>query len=127
VVAKSPYKNLFVTFVTNRERAFKEIGRLNSNNMIHIDENATVVDVRTPVEFAKEHFPGAVNIPLDKVPLRIDEFKQMSKPIIAYCRSGNRSRMAVSLLNQFGIKEAINGGGLMDMIVASKYLQEQAK
>ena len=73
-------------------------------------------DVRTPAEFANEHLPGAVNIPLDKVLSRLDEFKQMSKPIVVYCRSGNRSQMAVSLLNRYGIEEAINGGSILDMM-----------
>ena len=46
------------------------------------------------------HFPDAINIPLDQVAQRINEFKEMQKPIIAYCRSGNRSGVAVSILKQ---------------------------
>ena len=57
--------------------------------------NATIVDVRTSEEFAGEHFTNAINIPLDQVQQRINDFKEMSKPIIAYCRSGNRSGIAV--------------------------------
>jgi len=37
-------------------------------------ENATIVDVRTPEEFAGEHFPNAINISLDQVAQRINEF-----------------------------------------------------
>jgi phage shock protein E len=76
--------------------------------------NSTIVDVRTPEEYSGEHFPDAINIPLDQVNQRISEFKEMSKPIIAYCRSGNRSGMAVAILKQNGINDAINGGGLDD-------------
>jgi len=39
----------------------------------------------------------------------------MPKPIVAYCRTGNRSGMAVTILIQNGIAEAINGGGLDDL------------
>ena len=78
-------------------------------------KNAAIVDVRTPEEFAGEHFPNAINIPLDQVAQRINEFKEMPKPIVAYCRSGNRSGMAVSILKQNGINDAINGGGLDDL------------
>jgi phage shock protein E len=78
-------------------------------------ENASIVDVRTPEEFAQEHFPGAINIPLDQVPNRIDEFKAMKTPIIAYCRSGNRSGQAITILKQAGIVDITNGGGLEDM------------
>ncbi len=77
--------------------------------------NATIVDVRTPEEYAGEHYPGAINIPYDQVAQRIDEFKEMPKPIIAYCRSGNRSGIAVSILKQNGITAAVNGGGLEDL------------
>ena len=78
-------------------------------------KNAAIVDVRTPEEYKGEHFPNAINIPLDQVAQRINEFKEMPKPIVAYCRSGNRSGIAVTILKQNGIAEAINGGGLDDL------------
>lgn len=77
--------------------------------------SATIVDIRTAEEFATEHYPTAINIPLDEVAQRVNEFKEMTQPIVAYCRSGNRSAMAVSVLKQFGITGAINGGGLADL------------
>ena len=77
--------------------------------------NSTIVDIRTPEEYAMEHYPNAINIPLDQVAQKINEFKEMKKPIIAYCRSGNRSGIAVSILKQNGIADAINGGGLEDL------------
>lgn len=80
----------------------------------------TVVDVRSPQEFAGEHFPNAINIPLDEVPKKVNEFKELLKPIIAYCRSGNRSGMAVSMLKQAGITDVINGGGLDDLLQQTK-------
>ncbi|MER3463935.1 MAG: rhodanese-like domain-containing protein, partial [Chitinophagaceae bacterium] len=73
---------------------------------------ATIVDVRTPEEYAGEHYPNAIDIPYDQVAQRIDEYKEMPKPIIAYCRSGNRSGIAVSILKQAGITEVQSGGGL---------------
>jgi phage shock protein E len=80
----------------------------------------TVVDVRSPQEFAGQHFPQAINIPLEQVPQKVDEFKGMPRPIIAYCRSGNRSGMAVSMLKQAGITDVINGGGLEDLLQKAK-------
>jgi phage shock protein E len=79
--------------------------------------STTVVDVRETGEFAGGHFEGAINIPLGIVPLRLDEFKAMNGPIVVYCRSGNRSGMAMSLLRQAGISEVYNGGGLNDMLI----------
>ncbi|HEY0676652.1 MAG TPA: rhodanese-like domain-containing protein [Chitinophagaceae bacterium] len=74
--------------------------------------NPTIVDVRTPEEFADGPITGAINIPLDQVEKRLNEFREMPKPIIAYCRSGNRSGIAVSILKQHGIQDAINGGSI---------------
>lgn len=78
-------------------------------------DEVSIVDVRTTEEYAVEHFRNAINIPLDQVAQRIEEFRKMRMPIIAYCRSGNRSGIAVSILKQNGITDAVNGGGLDDL------------
>jgi rhodanese-related sulfurtransferase len=49
---------------------------------------ATLVDVRTPGEVAMEPVPGAINIPLDEVPTRWEEFQAMPRPLVVFCRSG---------------------------------------
>ncbi len=84
--------------------------------MNKIPENASIVDVRQPEEFAEGHYPGAVNIPLGEIAQRMDEFKNMQTPIIAYCKSGGRSGMAASMLQQAGISEVHNAGGLSDIL-----------
>jgi len=81
-----------------------------------IANSATIVDVRTPGEFAGRNVPGAINIPLDQIAQRVNELKELPKPIIAYCRSGHRSGMAVAILKQHGVAGAINGGGIDDML-----------
>ncbi len=77
----------------------------------------TVVDVREIGEFAGGHFESAINIPLGIVPIKLDEFKAMPGPIVVYCRSGNRSGMAMNFLKQAGLSEVYNGGGLNDMLI----------
>jgi phage shock protein E len=87
-------------------------------NIINAIKNktATVIDVRSPMEFESEHFPGAQNIPLEEVTFKLSEISAMPKPIVVYCRSGNRSGMAKTLLNQHGLADIYNGGGLYDML-----------
>ena len=80
------------------------------------NKTATIIDVRSPMEFESEHFPGAQNIQLEEVNLKITEIGAMPKPIVVYCRSGNRSGMAKTMLNQQGINEVYNGGGVYDML-----------
>lgn len=84
--------------------------------MHNIPERATIVDVRTPKEFRQGAYPGAINIPVEEIQSRIQEFNKMQLPIVLYCRSGNRSGIAVSILKQGGINDVYNGGGLEDML-----------
>jgi len=80
-------------------------------NEIINNPNTSIVDVRTPGEFAGGHVEGSVNIPLDRVPHTVDDFKSMSKPIVLCCASGGRSGQATLFLKQQGIDEVYNGGG----------------
>jgi phage shock protein E len=74
-----------------------------------IEDGAFLVDVRTPGEFAEGHVKGSVNIPLDSIQSQLSLFKD-KKNIVVFCRSGSRSGMAKSILEQNGIKNVVNGG-----------------
>ncbi|WP_434059798.1 rhodanese-like domain-containing protein [Myroides odoratimimus] len=74
-----------------------------------IKEGAFLVDVRTPSEFASGSVKEAVNIPLDKVSGQLSKFKG-KKHIVVFCRSGNRSGQAKSILEKNGFNNVVNGG-----------------
>lgn len=74
-----------------------------------IKEGAFLVDVRSAGEFASGSVKGAVNIPLDKIGSQLPKFKG-KKNIVVFCRSGNRSGQAKSILEQKGFQNVINGG-----------------
>ncbi|MFZ5629604.1 MAG: rhodanese-like domain-containing protein [Spirochaetota bacterium] len=80
-----------------------------------LDGKATVVDVRTPGEFASGHHPRAVNIPVDQVQSRIAEFGDKAKPVVVYCASGVRSGRAKQILQSAGYKDVTNAGGFRDL------------
>ena len=80
-----------------------------------IKAGAKVVDVRTAEEFNDEHFPDAVNIPVDQVMSRLAEFGDKTKPVVVYCASGSRSAFAARLLKNAGYTDVVNAGGLYDM------------
>lgn len=71
-----------------------------------------LVDVRTPEEFATGYIDGAVNIPLDSISSRLDEFPT-DIPVIVYCRSGNRSAEASQILANAGY-DVYDMGGIID-------------
>ena len=74
-----------------------------------IAEGALLVDVRSAGEFASGSAKGAVNIPLDRINSQLAKFKG-KKNIVVFCRSGNRSAQAKSILEQNGFQNVVNGG-----------------
>ena len=85
------------------------------NQLIQLikEKKATIIDVRSQLEFDQEHFPGALHIPLEKVQDEAINIGQMPKPIVVYCRSGNRSGQACMMMEPYGFKNVVNVVGGM--------------
>ena len=72
-----------------------------------------LLDVRTPQEFAEGYIEGAELIPVDSLSSRLDEVPK-DKPVVVYCRSGNRSRTAAQILTDAGYTNVYDLGGIID-------------
>lgn len=83
------------------------------------DSNNTIIDVRGSFEFEYGNAEGTTNIPLDEIPDRLEELKQMGGTILLCCASGNRSGYAEAYLKNQGIENVLNIGSWMDV----QYLQ----
>lgn len=84
----------------------------------------TLIDVRTPDEFALGALKGAINIPLDDMRERMKEISQ-DKPVYLYCGVGLRGYLASNILLQNGFKEVKNLiGGLKLYKAATASLPE---
>ncbi len=84
--------------------------------------NVVFLDVRTPAEFngdAEVKFgaiKNAINIPVQELPLRINELeKYKDKEIIVYCSHSHRSPRASYMLTQNGFKNVTNMLGGMSV------------
>lgn len=78
-------------------------------------ENAQLLDVRTPEEYASEHIGNAVNVNWNGTDFveKATTFDK-SKPIFVYCKVGGRSAQAANKLAELGFKEVYNlDGGIM--------------
>jgi len=78
-------------------------------------EDVLVLDVRSEEEFSGEpgHIRGALNIPIEQLPRRIDELSDyIERSIVIVCRTDRRSAKAAQLLAQrgFGDVHLIQGG-----------------
>ncbi len=78
------------------------------------EKQGTIVDVRTPSEFAGGNVAGSINIPLQEIEKRIDELKNLKQPLVLCCASGGRSGQANGYLAQQGIA-CFNGGSWLDV------------
>lgn len=79
------------------------------------EKEVVILDVRTPEEFNTNHIEGSVNINF----LGNDFKEQVSKldknkTYKLYCRSGNRSGKAMTLMNSIGFNHVENIGSLQD-------------
>ncbi len=88
---------------------FKNIFAIKENKIEDIINSAFLVDVRTAKEFATGNVKASVNIPLDILPNQLSKFKNKTN-ILVFCRSGNRSGQAKTILEQNGFKNVVNGG-----------------
>jgi rhodanese-related sulfurtransferase len=89
-------------------------------------QNFLLVDVRSPGEYADTsratalnigRFKGAVNIPIDSVPVHLTELKKyMDQPIFVYCSHSQRSRRVSKLLAESGFKKVYNINGGMSLV-----------
>ncbi|WP_026551321.1 rhodanese-like domain-containing protein [Arthrobacter sp. H20] len=70
-----------------------------------------ILDVREDVEVAEGAIPGALHIPLGDLGTRLSELDR-AVPVIAVCRSGNRSATAAEALNQAGFTADNMVGGM---------------
>ncbi|MFJ2774551.1 rhodanese-like domain-containing protein [Streptomyces sp. NPDC087300] len=78
-----------------------------------IDEGILVIDVRSAVEYAQGHVPGAVNIPLDSVQELLPELRQAAdrRGLAVVCAAGPRSLTACAQLAGAGVEALSLAGG----------------
>lgn len=87
----------------------------------------TLIDVRTPEEFAAGHIPDAINIPFDRIGTDIQQVKGLRKDskILLYCRSGRRSAIAKQTLEKDGFRDVQDGGGMQTLVQTLKVCNTQ--
>ncbi|ANP50157.1 rhodanese-related sulfurtransferase [Streptomyces griseochromogenes] len=88
----------------------------------------TVIDVRTPGEYASGHLPGALNIPLDRVRRALPELRYVAGRggVLFVCASGARSENAARLLAGQGVPAATLAGGTGAWAAAGQDLERPA-
>ena len=75
-------------------------------------EDAVIIDVREPAEFAAGHVLGAKNVPLARLDAPTpDLLKRKERPVIVYCDGGERAGKAAAALKKHGFTRVTNLSG----------------
>ena len=92
------------------------------------DGSVTLLDTRTPGEYAAGHMEGFVNIPVDELRQRIGEL-EAGKPVYVVCQSGLRSYLACRILAQHGYDCFNFSGGyrLYETVVLDRLAAQTAR
>jgi rhodanese-related sulfurtransferase len=77
----------------------REVSREEARKLL--DEGAQLLDVRADHEWEAGHIAGAAHLPLPELPQGTDEIDE-DRPVVVYCRGGNRSSMATAALGEAG-------------------------
>lgn len=88
--------------------------------------DTVILDVRTPAEFAAGHLAGATNIDVEAADFsdRISGLDK-AKHYAVYCRSANRSQVALNIMQGAGFTSAYHLGGGIQAWTAAGYPVEQ--
>lgn len=83
--------------------------------MIENNHQVMIIDVRTPSEFKEGHIPDAWNVPLAELDVLAKTLMpDKNIPYLIYCRSGNRSLQAITILSSLGYTNLYDLGGIID-------------
>ena len=97
------------------EASYRQISMDEAIAMMEEKNDYIILDVRTPEEFAEKHIPDAINIPNETIGTEeIPELPDKEQLILAYCRSGNRSKQASEKLVRLGYTNIVEFGGIND-------------
>jgi rhodanese-related sulfurtransferase len=77
----------------------REVSREEAQKLV--EDGAQLVDVRADHEWEVGRIAGATHLPLDELAQRAGEIDK-ERPVVVYCRGGNRSSMAAAALGEAG-------------------------
>jgi rhodanese-related sulfurtransferase len=88
----------------------KEVSREEAQQLVA--EGAQLIDVRAQHEWDAGRIEGAKHLPLAELSERVGELDD-GRPVVLYCRGGNRSTMAADALTAAGYDAAKLTGGIV--------------
>lgn len=124
--AKDPV-NLAGFMVENIENGILKQFHIEEIDQLPKDGSVTLLDTRTPGEYARGHVDGFQNIPVDVLREHLDEIEK-GKPVYVICQSGLRSYISTRILtgNGYDVYNFSGGFRFYDAVTNDRCLMETA-
>lgn len=109
-IRKSFILSLFIIFIIScSNRGYKNINLKKAVKTINTSTNLILLDVRTAEEYSSGYIPNSINIDVLSSDFKSKiELLDKNKEYLIYCRSGNRSTIASSIMATNGFIKIYN-------------------
>lgn len=109
-IRKSFILSLFIIFIIScSNKGYKNINLKKAVKTINTSTNLILLDVRTAEEYSSGYIPNSINIDVLSSDFKSKiELLDKNKEYLIYCRSGNRSTIASSIMATNGFIEIYN-------------------
>ena len=93
--------------------SYRQITMPEAIDLMAAEKDFILLDVRTEMEYAGGHIPGAMLLPNETIGTgEIPQLPRKDQLILVYCRSGNRSKQAADKLAKLGYTNIVEIGGI---------------
>lgn len=90
-----------------------KISSEDAKKIIDDDKSIVILDVRTEDEYNSGHIENSILLPVDDLTDKAERvLKDKNQKILIYCRTGNRSNIALKKLNEMGYTNLYDFGGI---------------
>jgi phage shock protein E len=101
--------------IKSSQPSFRNIAPEEAKKRLDSEKEIILLDVRTKEEYDSGNIKGSILIPVDALKNQAEKtLGDKNAPIFVYCRSGNRSATAASILVDLGYTNVYNLGGIID-------------
>jgi NADPH-dependent 2,4-dienoyl-CoA reductase/sulfur reductase-like enzyme/rhodanese-related sulfurtransferase len=122
--AKDPVNFAALVALNILNGEFKQVPVTKARELV--ENNAFIIDVREPQEYAVSHLKTSVNIPLSEFRGRLDEIPK-DQPVYVHCRSAQRSYNMARALGQLGYDNIWNISGSYLGICFNEYFNDKTQ
>lgn len=99
----------FIFSISCSNRGYENINLNKAIKTVNNSTNLVLLDVRTPEEYSSGNIPNSINIDILSSDFKSKiELLDKNKEYLVYCRSGNRSSIAASIMATNGFIKIYN-------------------